>query len=216
VLGVLTQEQLAHALFPLGETVKSEVRAEAERRGLRVAHKPDSHDICFIADGDTSGWLRDRLGPAPGRVVDSATGEVVGGHDGSFAFTVGQRRGLRLGRPAADGRPRYVLSIEPVSGTVTVGPREELAVDRLEGVHPRWCATRPEGPLHAGVQLRAHGAEHRAVVVPQGDAVRIDLLDAAQGVAPGQSAVVYAGTRVVGSCTVASTDRAGVAAAPAR
>jgi tRNA-specific 2-thiouridylase len=207
VLGVLTQDQLSHALFPLGDTVKSEVRAEAGRRGLQVAHKPDSHDICFISDGDTAGWLRARLGPAPGRVVDHATGEVLGGHRGSYGFTVGQRRGLRVGRPATDGRPRYVLSIEPVSGTVTVGPREELTVDRLDGVRPRWCGPPPDAPLRAGVQLRAHGAEHRAVVVPQGDTLLVDLLDPAQGVAPGQTAVVYAGTRVVGSCTVASTAR---------
>jgi tRNA-specific 2-thiouridylase len=207
VLGVLDQHQLGHALFPLGDTPKGEVRAEAERRGLQVAHKPDSHDICFVPDGDTAGWLRRRLGAAPGRIVDQATGEVLGGHDGSFGFTVGQRRGLRVGRPSPDGRPRYVLSIEPVSRTVTVGPREQLAVDLLECVRPRWCGAAPDGPLAAAVQLRAHGAEHRAVVVSRGDTVRVELLDAAEGIAPGQTAVVYAGTRVVGSCTVAATAR---------
>src|SRR6187200_3276519 len=90
VLGVLTQEQLAHALFPLGGSRKSEVREEAARRGLLVADKPDSHDICFISDGDTSGWLRDTLGAAgqrPGGIVDHATGEVLGRHDGAFGFT---------------------------------------------------------------------------------------------------------------------------------
>ncbi len=207
VLGVLTQGQLAHALFPLGDTPKRQVRAEAERRGLRVAHKPDSHDICFVPDGDTAGWLRRRLGTAPGRIVDHATGEVVGQHEGSYAFTVGQRRGLRLGRPSADGEPRYVLSIEPVSGTVTVGPRQQLAIDALDGVRPRWCGTAPDRPVRAAVQLRAHGAEHRAVVTPRGDDVAVRLLDPAQGVAPGQTAVVYAGTRVVGSCTVSRTAR---------
>src|SRR5690606_8932625 len=102
VLGVLTKEQLAHAMFPLGDTPKAQVRVEAERRGLAVADKPDSHDICFIPSGDTAGWLAERLGEAPGQVVDES-GEVVGEHDGAYAFTVGQRRGLRLGRPAPDG-----------------------------------------------------------------------------------------------------------------
>src|SRR5690606_32868950 len=81
VLGVLTAEQLAGAMFPLGDSVKTDVRAEAAARGLAVAAKPDSHDICFVANGDTAGFLRSRLGEAPGEVVDEA-GEVVGDHDG--------------------------------------------------------------------------------------------------------------------------------------
>ena len=207
VLGVLDQAQLAHSLFPLGGSLKSEVREEAARRDLQVAAKPDSHDICFIADGDTAGWLTDRLGAGSGDVVDHATGEVLGHHGGTHGFTIGQRKGLRIGRPADDGRPRYVLDIEPVSGTVTVGPREELTVDRVEGIRPRWCGAAPVAPVHGTVQLRAHGGEHRAVVTVDGDAVTIELADPAQGVAPGQAAVVYDGTRVVGSCTVAATSR---------
>ncbi len=164
VLGVLTQDQLAGSLFPLGGSHKSEVRDEAARRGLQVAQKPDSHDICFISDGDTSGWLHEKLGTGSGDFVDHATGEVLGQHDGAHAFTVGQRRGLRLGRPADDGRPRFVLDIEPVSGTVTVGPREELTVDSIDGIRPRWCGGAPEAPLQGTVQLRAHGDAHRAVV----------------------------------------------------
>jgi tRNA-specific 2-thiouridylase len=212
VLGVLTQDQLRHSLFPLGDTPKPEVRREAERRGLRVADKPDSHDICFVADGDNAGWLREKLGErAPnhsGDIVDDATGDVLGRHDGTYAFTVGQRKGLRLGRPAADGRPRFVLGIEPVSATVRVGPREALTVDRIEAAHGRWCSVAPQR-LEGTVQLRAHGGEHRAVVTTrdEGDRVSITLLDPAQGVAPGQSAVVYDGTRVVGSATITSTAR---------
>jgi tRNA-specific 2-thiouridylase len=206
VLGVLTQEQLAHSLFPLGGSTKDEVRAEAEARGLSVAGKPDSHDICFISDGDTGGWLREKIGASSGTFVDHATGEVLGEHEGSFAYTIGQRRGLRIGTPATDGRPRYVLDIEPVSGTITVGPREELTVDGLVGISPRWCGTPVEGELAGTVQLRAHGDEHRAVVRVAGDEVRIALLDPAQGIAPGQAAVIYDGTRVVGSCTIASTE----------
>ena len=207
VLGVLTQAQLAHSLFPLGGSHKSQVRAEAERRGLQVAQKPDSHDICFIADGDTPGWLRDRLGAGPGTFVDHASGEVLGTHEGSYGFTIGQRKGLRIGRPTEDGRPRFVLDIEPVSGTVTVGPREALTVDRVEGIRPRWCGAAPTGPLHGTVQLRAHGEQHRAVVTVADDAVAIELVDPAQGIAPGQAAVVYDGPRVVCSCTIATTSR---------
>jgi tRNA-specific 2-thiouridylase len=212
VLGVLTQDQLRHSLFPLGDTPKPEVRREAERRGLRVADKPDSHDICFVADGDNAGWLREKLGErAPnhgGEIVDDATGEVLGRHEGTYAFTIGQRKGLRIGRPAADGKPRFVLDIEPVGGTVRVGPREALTVDRLEAAHGRWCGTVP-GRLEGTVQLRAHGAEHRAVVTTYDDGARvtIELLDPARGIAPGQSAVMYDGSRVVGSATIASTHR---------
>ncbi|MGA9749073.1 MAG: tRNA 2-thiouridine(34) synthase MnmA [Nocardioides sp.] len=208
VLGVLTQDQLAHSLFPLGDTPKAQVRAEAERRGLSVAQKPDSHDICFISDGDTGGWLRDKLGVGSGEIVDHASGEVLGHHEGAFGFTVGQRKGLRIGRPAPDGAPRYVLDIEPVSGTVTVGPREELRVDGLSGIRPRWCGTPVESTLAGTVQLRAHGDEHRAVVRVEGVDVSVDLLDPAQGIAPGQAAVFYDGSRVVGSCTISGTRRA--------
>src|SRR5690348_3517597 len=94
VLAVLRPEQLAHALFPIGDSHKTDVRAEASRRGLAVADKPDSHDICFIADGDTRAFLRSRIGAAPGAIVDALSGDVVGGHDGAYSYTVGQRRGL--------------------------------------------------------------------------------------------------------------------------
>ncbi|WP_460819086.1 tRNA 2-thiouridine(34) synthase MnmA [Nocardioides korecus] len=218
VLGVLTQDQLAHSLFPLGDTPKAQVREEAAARGLAVAAKPDSHDICFISDGDTGGWLSEKLDEVnrSGEIVSSA-GEVLGTHEGSWRYTIGQRKGLRVGTPAADGRPRYVLDIEPVSGTVTVGSREELAVDGLEAIRPRWCGTPLTGPLECTVQLRAHGGEHRAVVRPtaagpegaeDAEGLEVDLLDPAEGIAPGQAVVVYDGSRVVGSATIARTRRA--------
>jgi tRNA-uridine 2-sulfurtransferase len=217
VLGVLDQSQLAHSLFPLGGSTKDDVRREAADRGLLVADKPDSHDICFVADGDNAGWLREKLGDrAPnhgGDIVEEATGAVLGRHDGTVGFTIGQRKGLRIGRPAPDGRPRFVLDIEPVSGTVTVGPRERLAVERLRGIRPRWCGTVPDrldGP-DVRVQLRAHGGEHRAVVTVSGapgqQAVEVELLDPAYGIAPGQAAVLYDGTRVVGSATISVAER---------
>ncbi|SDT16888.1 tRNA (5-methylaminomethyl-2-thiouridylate)-methyltransferase [Nocardioides scoriae] len=218
VLGVLTQDQVAHAMFPLGDAPKPLVREEAARRGLRVADKPDSHDICFISDGDTGGWLSEKLADRgvevnrSGLLVDD-DGEVLGTHEGSWRYTVGQRKGLRIGTPAADGRPRYVLDIEPVSGTVTVGPREALAVDGLTGTDPRWCGAAPQGELECTVQLRAHGEEHRARVRVEDDAVEVVLLDHATGIAPGQAVVVYDGTRVVGSATIDSTHRVAAAAA---
>jgi tRNA-specific 2-thiouridylase len=205
VLGVLTREQLAASHFPLGGSVKSEVRAEAERRGLQVAHKPDSHDICFIPDGDNAAWLSEKLGPKPGTIVDEA-GAVVGRHEGAYAFTIGQRRGLRLGTPAEDGNPRFVLDIEPASGTVTVGPRASLRVDELTAIKPLWCTSAPSGPLTGSVQLRAHGAEHASVVRhdASSDTIRVDLLEPAEGIAPGQACVIYDGSRVVGSATIAT------------
>ena len=213
VLGVLTKEQLEHSLFPLGDTVKTAVRAEAATRGLSVAQKPDSHDICFIADGDNAGWLADKLGRRPGSVVDES-GEILREHDGAYAFTIGQRRGLRLGVPADDGKPRFVLDIEPASGTVTVGPRDHLRVDALAGIKPLWAGRVPNGRLDCTVQLRAHGDEHRAVVelvettASTGSTVDVELRDPAYGIAPGQACVIYDGTRVVGSATIASTSRA--------
>ena len=145
VLAVLTSDQLRQAMFPLGDTPKAQVRAEAARRGLAVADKPDSHDVCFIADGDTKGFLARHLGQAPGRIVD-ASGAVLGEHQGAYGFTVGQRKGLRVDTPAGDGRPRYVLDIEPVTRTVTVGPAEGLDITEITATRPVWtgCAPPPQ------------------------------------------------------------------------
>ena len=212
VLGVLTQAQLARAYFPLGESVKAEVRAEAQRRGLAVADKPDSHDICFIADGDTAGFLRGRLGETPGEIRD-VDGAVVGRHTGAHQFTVGQRRGLRLGVPAADGRPRYVLDISPVDRTVTVGPYEALRITRIRGVRPIWTQAPPADGWAGSVQLRAHGQPVGARAQLDGDdAVDIVLEEAVAGIAPGQAAVLYEGSRVLGAATIAETAPVGASA----
>ncbi|MBP2703335.1 tRNA 2-thiouridine(34) synthase MnmA [Microbispora sp. RL4-1S] len=206
VLGVLTREQLAHAIFPLGGSTKAEVRAEAARRGLTVADKPDSHDICFIADGDTRAFLADRLGAEEGPVVDALTGRVVGTHQGAFGFTVGQRKGLNIDRPAPDGRPRYVLSIEPVSNTVTVGPRGSLEVRSVVGERPVWNGPAPEPrePIACAVQLRAHGEVYGCRAQMSGGELHIELGSPATGVAAGQGAVLYDGDVVIGSATIAS------------
>ncbi|MBO0802192.1 MAG: tRNA 2-thiouridine(34) synthase MnmA [Nocardiopsaceae bacterium] len=204
VLAVLTREQISRALFPLGDTPKSKVREEAAERGLLVADKPDSHDVCFIADGDTRGFLAQKLGEAPGRIVD-ADGTVLGEHDGAYGFTVGQRRGLRVDRPSPDGRPRYVLSIEPVSRTVTVGPASGLDVTEITAERPVWSGCpAPEEPVECGVQLRAHGDAYPCTAWLADGTLRIRLHRPARAVASGQAAVLYDGDTVLGSATIAS------------
>jgi tRNA-specific 2-thiouridylase len=205
VLAVLSPAQLAHAVFPLGDSTKGLVRAEAAERGLAVAEKPDSHDICFIADGDTRGFLAARLGEAPGDIVDAATGTVLGQHSGAYAFTVGQRRGLDLRVSTPDRKPRYVLSITPVSNTVTVGPAEALDVATVHCDRPVWMV--PQARVDCVVQYRAHGETLPATVEVGGDRLTAHLHRAARGVAAGQALVAYrpdpAGDAVLGSATIA-------------
>ncbi|HRW17902.1 MAG TPA: tRNA 2-thiouridine(34) synthase MnmA [Dermatophilaceae bacterium] len=215
VLGVLDADQLARSFFPLGDSTKEQVRAEARERGFAVAAKPDSHDICFIPDGDTRGFLAGRLGVAEGEIVDE-TGEVVGTHSGAWGFTVGQRRGLHLGRPSVDGEPRYVQSVDVARNRVVVAPKDLLGVDVIEADHVRWCGAPPTGAggIRLGAQLRAHGAELSATVTVTADEsgmprLRVRLDAPVRGVATGQSVVLYDGTRVVGSGTIAQTGRRG-------
>jgi tRNA-specific 2-thiouridylase len=208
VLGVLTAEQLAHSMFPLGATPsKADVRAEAAERGLSVASKPDSHDICFIPDGDTRGWLADHVGAAPGDILDQS-GAVMGKHDGALAFTVGQRKGLSVGFPTADGKPRFVLEIRPKDNTVIVGPREALDLAELAGSTISWAGMPPADPgtpFECDVQIRAHADPVPAVAfVHDGELVIRPVLPL-NGVSPGQSAVLYLGTRVLGQCTIDRT-----------
>lgn len=212
VLGVLTADQLAHTLFPLGTTPsKAHVRAEAAARGLTVAHKPDSHDICFIPDGDTRGWLAERVGAQAGEIVDRA-GAVVGRHEGAHAYTVGQRRGLSLGVPAPDGRPRFVLEVRPVSNTVVVGPKEALATARISGARVTWAGRPPaEDAFACDVQIRAHAEPVPATATVTDAGVEVVPAEPFDGVAPGQSAVLYDGTRVIGQFTIDRT----VSAVPA-
>ena len=206
VLGVLDADQLAQSFFPLGDTTKPDIRKEAAERGFSVAKKPDSHDICFIADGDTQGWLTSRLGAATGPIVDES-GEVVGEHAGAFAYTVGQRRGLGLKVPRADGAKRYVTQVDPSSNTVFVGTEDLLGVDEIHGSHTRWPGPAPIGEVRLGAQLRAHGEEFAATVRAEGDEIVVRLDERTRGVAPGQSVVLYEGTRVVGSATITRTGR---------
>ncbi|MBC9955180.1 tRNA 2-thiouridine(34) synthase MnmA [Leucobacter sp. cx-42] len=224
VLGVLTENQLNHCYFPLGDTPsKAMIREEAADRGIQIAQKPDSHDICFIPDGDTRGWLSDHVSREPGEILDEA-GEVIGKHDGAHGYTVGQRRGLQLGRPADDGKPRYVLSIRPISNQVVVGSKDRLAIERITGGRYSF-AGEPGFDLSerfaCEVQIRAHAdpvpafarlepirdedrtEQHRAeatheLVVD----INLQLAEPLLGVAPGQTAVIYVGSRVLGQFTI--------------
>lgn len=203
VLAVLTAEQLGRAVFPLGDSTKRQVRAEAADRGLAVADKPDSHDICFIADGDTRGFLAGRLGARPGPIVDAESGATLGTHDGAYTYTVGQRRGLDLRVPAADGRPRYVLSVLPRTNTVVVGPGQLLEVRTVDADRAVWTGCPPPAAaLSCSVQLRAHGMVSPAVVVASGDRVTASLDVPQRGVAAGQAIVLYDGDAVLGSATI--------------
>ena len=226
VLAVLGPDRLARSIFPLGDAgSKDEVRAEAAARGLAVSAKPDSYDICFVADGDTHGFLRNTLGAQPGDIVDAA-GQVVGAHDGAYAYTVGQRKGLAIGRPAPDGKPRYVLEVQPVTNRVVVGSAADLGVSALLADDAGWLIPDPPALVAAGpagvgsgrwrtctAQVRAHGAAvpARAQALPR-HRIRVEIdADPAgpglRGVAPGQSVVLYDGTRVLGQATVSATER---------
>ena len=186
---------------PARRLAEAEVRAEAADRGLAVADKPDSHDICFIPDGDTWGWLRDRLGEQPGRVVDEA-GEVLGSHDGAYGFTVGQRRGLRCRhRPPTAG---------PATSFGLAGRRGPSRSARPSGSRrrgscaapPTWCGAPPAPAADSALaQVRAHGDPVGAGCVAGRRPGRRRRHRAA-GCRPGQTLVVYDGDQVLGSATI--------------
>lgn len=212
VLAVLTAQQLSRAVFPVGDTPKSRIREEAAERGLAVANKPDSHDICFIPSGDTRAFLGARIGVRPGAVVDDRSGEVLAQHEGVHGFTVGQRKGLGIAGPGPDGRPRYVTAIEPESGTVRVGSAEQLKVGSIRAERAVWTSgTAPVGPIECVVQVRAHGGLAPAVAEAVGTGIEITLREPLTGVAAGQAAVLYrpdaAGDIVLGSGTITAGER---------
>lgn len=209
VLGVLDDEQLAHCLFPVGDTVKPEIREEAAGLGMGVASKPDSHDICFIPDGNTQAFLGNQIGLRPG-MVKSVEGETLAEHDGVYGFTIGQRKGLGVAGPAADGQPRYVTDIDASTGTVTVGGREDLRVghitaDRLKRLDP----AKHGSTFECDVQVRAHGGVVPATATLGGGSVELELHEPLRGVARGQAAVVYLpdaeGDILLGSGTICRT-----------
>ena len=206
VLGVLTAEQLSNAVFPIGDTPKPQIREEAAQRGLAVADKPDSHDICFIPSGDTQAFLGARIGVRRGSVVDGG-GTVLAEHDGVHGFTIGQRKGLGIAGPGPDGRPRYVTGIDAESGTVHVGDVAELDVWTLTGERPVFTSgVAPTGPVECEVQVRAHGGLATAVAELRDGLLVADLRSPLRGVAPGQTMVLYRpdadGDEVIGSATI--------------
>jgi len=208
VLGVLEQWQLSKAMFPIGDTHKPEIRNEAERLDLLVAKKPDSHDICFIPDGDTAGFLQSRLGAQPGDIVDAESGAVLGQHEGAHTFTIGQRKGLALGTPADDGAARYVTSIDVKTRTVMVGPPRLLEVNEIDGIKPTWTTEPAQAGDVLGVQWRAHGTQVQATITSFANGLMTFVTDEfLRGVAPGQQAVFYDGDRVVGSVTINASRR---------
>lgn len=208
VLGVLTENQLSHSLFPLGKAAnKDAVRKEATERGLAVANKPDSYDICFIPEGDTRKWLADKISLTPGAIVD-VEGQELAVHSGAVGFTVGQRKGLNIGRPGKDGKPRYVLEIRPKENTVVVGPEESLTISELSGEKYSWCGKTPDNAstwFDAEVQVRAHGQSHPCKVSVSQNQMTIRLNKPIRGISNGQTAVIYVGSRVLGQTTIDNT-----------
>ena len=192
----LTQEQLAHALFPIGHLRKAEVRDAARRIGLIVADKPDSHEICFIPDGDAAGFVDRRLGDGrAGDIVDSA-GKVVGRHRGIHRLTVGQRKGLGL----ATGTPMYVLKLEPAESRVVVGTRDELGSRQLIARDVNWISgDAPGSPRRLTARIRHRHADAPALVSPEGhQEASVEFDEPQMAIAPGQAVVFYDGEEAVG------------------
>ncbi len=195
-LYAMTQEQLSHTRFPLGELRKSQVRALAEEQGLANAKKPDSQDICFVPHGDYGAFLERYTGKAypPGDFLD-LSGRAVGRHRGLVRYTVGQRKGLGL----ALGKPVYVCGKSVEDNTVTVGPDGALYARELYARDMNWIAAdRPSGPLRVKAKLRSCQREQPAVAFPEGERARVVFDEPQRAIAAGQAVVLYDGDIVVG------------------
>jgi len=208
VLYQLGQDELGFLRFPIGGWAKAEVRQKAGALGLITALKPESQEICFIADGSYRTLLKDRFPERvkPGPIVD-AGGAVVGEHDGVAMYTVGQRSGLRLRAGGPASPPSYVSTIDAASNMVTIGGREQLLRSscRLEDV--RYVAGRvPSAAFRASVKVRSHAPVAGALVTPLGEQARIDFDAPQRALAPGQAAVFYDGDRVIGGGPIAAGD----------
>ncbi len=193
----LTQEQLARALFPVGDLEKPAVRRIAAAHGLPTANKAESQEICFIPDDDYAAFVERRVpeGDRNGPIVDRA-GRQVGTHLGVHRFTVGQRKGLGLAAP----QPLYVLRILPESRTVVVGEQAELAASTLVASGVNWLSIPPpQAPLRAAVKIRYRALEAPATVEPMGqDRARVTFDAPQRAITPGQAVVFYDGEVCLG------------------
>jgi tRNA-specific 2-thiouridylase len=195
-LFTLTQEQLAHTLFPLGQLSKDEVRQHAERFNLRVAQKAESQDICFVPDGDYVRFLEEERGAGQlsGDIVH-VSGKVLGQHQGIYRYTVGQRKGLGIGWTA----PLFVVGIDAEKKQVIVGEKEYLSREELEIDGCNWSIAEPTRPLATHCRIRYRHQEVPATVdVLPGKQAKIVFEVAQKGITPGQAAVFYDGDRVLG------------------
>ena len=198
VLSMLGQRQLSRLRFPVGELVKEETRRIAAELGIRTAAKPDSQDICFVGGGDYRDFLADQgVYSQPGPIVDRG-GKLLGYHGGVSGFTIGQRRGLGV----AVGIPLYVIDIDPVTDTVTVGSAEDLEIDEAVVDRVRWVHRPAAGFL--GAQYRAHGRAVMAEVSEAGGRVRVRFTEPQRAVAGGQTLALYRGDEVVGGGVIES------------
>jgi tRNA-specific 2-thiouridylase len=193
----LTQEQLAGALFPVGDLEKAEVRRLARERGLGVADKAESQEICFVRDGDYAAFVEGEAPPADrrGPIVDGE-GRPLGRHPGVHAFTVGQRKRLGL----TSRRPLYVLAVDPDRRTVVVGEEEALLADHLVARDVNWLSvTEPRQAVRAKVRIRYRHVEASATLSPLGDG-RVDVRfdEPQRAITPGQAAVFYDGEVCLG------------------
>ena len=190
----LDRERLARILFPLGGMTKREVREHAREFGLPVAAKPESQEICFIPRGETARYLAERLPVQAGAVVDSA-GRELGAHRGTATYTVGQRAGFGS---LTEAGPWYVLRVEAGSNRLVVGRREELATSEVALRDVSFIDPRTAEPVRCEARLRYH-AQPIAATYSSG---RLTLDEPFLGAAPGQAAVLYSGTRVLGGGTI--------------
>lgn len=206
VLYSLTQDQLAHTLFPLGGMHKDAVRAIAEEQGLCNARKHDSQDICFVPDGDYEKFMEDFTGkryPA-GDFLDEA-GRKVGTHKGAVRYTIGQRKGLGL----AMGAPVYVCAKDMQANTVTVGPEESLFDRIVYAEEVNWIAIPAlTAPLRVTARTRYHQVEQAATVYPAGeDRFRLEFDEPQRAPTPGQAVVLYQGDVVLGGGTIVRVEK---------
>jgi len=203
----LTAVQLAFSRFPLGGRSKAEVREIARQAGLVVAEKGESMEVCFV-DGEVRDFVAREAAASPQRfgavpagpaLVRAGDGRELGRAEPYYRYTVGQRRGLGV----AAGRRLYVLEVLPEENTVVVGGEEELLAPGLRGERLHWIGAPPAVPVEATVKIRSRHAGVPALVRPRpGRTVEVDFGERQRGVAPGQAAVFYQGSRVLGGCWI--------------